>query len=190
MSSAAVADTIDLPDQRLQLTLGVRRQLVESNNYSATTGARTTHYKQGALTRLAGIGLAVVKEIAERGAGSLLLVAPFLASSQTETLRLVLHEEPVAPRKKSAEISKAANDLVLTMMAKDKEDRYQTPTELLDEGCGKPSGSSNSFRLSILIFVREQELKRPLGGDFFSWTSSRRSRCVLRLAMRQPCGPP
>ena len=55
LSSAAVADTIDLPDQRLQLTLGVRRQLVESNNYSPTTGARTTRYKQGALTPLAGI---------------------------------------------------------------------------------------------------------------------------------------
>lgn len=55
LSSAAVADTLELPDQHVELTLGLRRQLVESKNYSAATGARTTYYKQGALTPLVGV---------------------------------------------------------------------------------------------------------------------------------------
>ena len=55
LSSLAVADTLDMLDRRVQLTLGVRRQLVEAKNYHAASGALTTHYKQGALTPLAGI---------------------------------------------------------------------------------------------------------------------------------------
>lgn len=55
LSSAAVSDTLELLDQRVQVTLGVRRQLVESKNYSAATGARTTYYKQGAWTPLVGL---------------------------------------------------------------------------------------------------------------------------------------
>lgn len=55
LSSLAVADTLDMLDQRVQLTLGVRRQMVESKNYNAITGALAARYKQGALTPLAGI---------------------------------------------------------------------------------------------------------------------------------------
>ena len=55
LSSLAVADTLDMLEQRVQLTLGVRRQLVDSKNYAAATGALATRYKQGALTPLLGI---------------------------------------------------------------------------------------------------------------------------------------
>lgn len=55
LSSLAVADTLEMPDQRVQLTLGVRRQLVDSKNYAAATGALVTRYKQGALTPLLGV---------------------------------------------------------------------------------------------------------------------------------------
>ncbi|OYO29867.1 TonB-dependent siderophore receptor [Janthinobacterium sp. PC23-8] len=55
LSSLAVADTLDMLDGRVQLTLGIRRQLVESKNYNAASGALQTRYKQGALTPLAGL---------------------------------------------------------------------------------------------------------------------------------------
>ncbi|OBV39676.1 TonB-dependent receptor [Janthinobacterium psychrotolerans] len=55
LSSLAVADTLGMLDGRVQLTLGMRRQLVESKNYNAASGALQTRYKQGALTPLAGL---------------------------------------------------------------------------------------------------------------------------------------
>lgn len=41
LSSFGIADTISMWDKRVQLTVGVRQQYVESNSFNATTGART-----------------------------------------------------------------------------------------------------------------------------------------------------
>lgn len=55
LSGVAFADTLSALGDRVQLTLGVRRQHVQSENFSATTGARTTSYNESAFTPLAGI---------------------------------------------------------------------------------------------------------------------------------------
>ncbi|RKP53561.1 TonB-dependent siderophore receptor [Pararobbsia silviterrae] len=45
-SSLAVADTASILDDRIQFTAGVRDQRVNSDGFSATTGAPTTHYNE------------------------------------------------------------------------------------------------------------------------------------------------
>jgi len=54
LSGVALTDTLAVLDDRLQLTLGVRRQAIESRNY-ATTGAVTSRYKDSATTPVAGV---------------------------------------------------------------------------------------------------------------------------------------
>ncbi|MDR5760657.1 TonB-dependent siderophore receptor, partial [Caballeronia sp. LZ035] len=49
LQSVAVADTLSVAQGLVQLTVGVRRQQVESNNF-AVSGATTSHYDQGATT--------------------------------------------------------------------------------------------------------------------------------------------
>ncbi len=49
-SSLAIADTASILNNRIQLTVGVREQGVETSNYNGTTGARTTHYDKSDLT--------------------------------------------------------------------------------------------------------------------------------------------
>lgn len=51
----AVADTIGAFDERVQLTLGVRQQYVKSNNFNATTGAKSASYNDSAVTPLVGL---------------------------------------------------------------------------------------------------------------------------------------
>ena len=54
LSGIAVADTLSVLDQRLQVTLGLRKQNIESNNYNAA-GAVTTSYDDGKTTPLFGV---------------------------------------------------------------------------------------------------------------------------------------
>ncbi len=61
LSGVSVADTLGVLEDRIQVTLGARLQKVESNNYSATTGARTNPYDETAVSPMAGI---VVKPLA------------------------------------------------------------------------------------------------------------------------------
>lgn len=56
LSSVSVADTMSLFDDRLLVTVGVRRQKVEVQNYNATTGAKVTPgYDSAANLPLAGV---------------------------------------------------------------------------------------------------------------------------------------
>lgn len=55
LSSVAVADTLSLANERLLLTLGLRDQTVEADNYNTTTGVLTGHYKASAVSPLVGI---------------------------------------------------------------------------------------------------------------------------------------
>ena len=55
LSGVALADTMSVLNDRLQLTLGLRQQKVQSDNFSATTGATTSSYNKSAVTPLAGI---------------------------------------------------------------------------------------------------------------------------------------
>lgn len=53
LSGVAVADTLSMLDQRLQVTAGLRKQTIRSNNYNAA-GAVTTAYDDGKTTPLFG----------------------------------------------------------------------------------------------------------------------------------------
>jgi len=55
LSGIALADTVGVFDDRLQVTLGVRGQQIRSNNYNATSGAVSSAYDKSAVTPLAGV---------------------------------------------------------------------------------------------------------------------------------------
>lgn len=55
LTGLALADTLEMFDQRVLLTLGVRVQQVESDNFDASTGALTQHYDKRATTPLIGL---------------------------------------------------------------------------------------------------------------------------------------
>ncbi|BBK40690.1 ferric-mycobactin receptor FemA [Allostella vacuolata] len=55
LMSLAVADVLSALDGRVQLTLGLRRQQVETDNFSTTTGALTSRYDKSAVTPAVGI---------------------------------------------------------------------------------------------------------------------------------------
>lgn len=50
LSSFGIADTISMWDKRVQFTVGLRQQYVESNSFSAATGLRTGGYDASAVT--------------------------------------------------------------------------------------------------------------------------------------------
>jgi len=55
LSSIALSDTLSILQEKVQLTLGGRLQRVQVNAYSPTTGARSSHYDEDALTPAVGI---------------------------------------------------------------------------------------------------------------------------------------
>jgi iron complex outermembrane receptor protein len=55
LSSTALADTLSILDERIQLTFGVRFQRLESTNYNRTTGAVTSTYGDSAITPAVGL---------------------------------------------------------------------------------------------------------------------------------------
>lgn len=55
LSGVALVDTLSGLDDRLALTVGLRYQQVESNNYNTATGAKSSSYDENAVTPLAGI---------------------------------------------------------------------------------------------------------------------------------------
>ena len=55
LSSIVLADTLSTPDDRLQLTLGARHQQVQVDNFSASSGAKTTSYDESAITPAVGL---------------------------------------------------------------------------------------------------------------------------------------
>jgi len=50
LASVGVADTLSFADDRLQVTLGARRQSVQTEAFDATTGLRTSRYRESAVT--------------------------------------------------------------------------------------------------------------------------------------------
>lgn len=55
LDSIGVADSLSFADERVQLTLGVRRQQVVSETFSVATGARTSRYDESATTPAAAL---------------------------------------------------------------------------------------------------------------------------------------
>jgi iron complex outermembrane receptor protein len=56
LSGVAIADTLSVLDQRVQVTVGLRQQRIQSNNYNSA-GAVTTAYDDGKATPLFGVVL-------------------------------------------------------------------------------------------------------------------------------------
>lgn len=92
---------------------------------------------------------------------------PFEGQSPMVLMTKHLTEDPVPPRRRNPSVSKAASDLVLAMMAKDKEDRHQTPEELLED------------------IERVLAGKRPAGGSAGSRRGPRRGGASRRGSRRQ-----
>uniref|UniRef100_E6VE94 TonB-dependent siderophore receptor n=1 Tax=Rhodopseudomonas palustris (strain DX-1) TaxID=652103 RepID=E6VE94_RHOPX len=63
LNGFAIADTMSVLDERVMLTLGVRRQQVIAHNYSTTTGAPTTSYDQSATTPMAGLVIRPIEHL-------------------------------------------------------------------------------------------------------------------------------
>lgn len=63
LTSFALADTLSILDERVALTLGVRRQTVKATNYTPGTGAVTSTYDESATTPLAGIVLRPLQNV-------------------------------------------------------------------------------------------------------------------------------
>ncbi|MBI4712540.1 MAG: hypothetical protein HY762_04465 [Planctomycetes bacterium] len=59
--------------------------------------------------------------------------APFHGDSNTEVINKHIAEEPASPRSRNPAISNFANTIILKMMSKKREARYQTPAELLQD---------------------------------------------------------
>lgn len=55
LSSLAVADTMSFADDRVLLTLGLRDQTIELENFSQATGASTARYRENAVSPLVGV---------------------------------------------------------------------------------------------------------------------------------------
>ena len=75
---------------------------------------------------------------------------PFEGQSPMVLLTKHLTEEPPSLRKANPQVSRGAADLVARMMSKEKEDRHQTPTELLEDVervlAGRPTSGGGSRR--------------------------------------------
>lgn len=55
LTGLSIADTMSVLDERVLLTLGVRHQGIEANNYASNVGTLTTSYDKTAVTPVAGL---------------------------------------------------------------------------------------------------------------------------------------
>ncbi|WP_028605452.1 TonB-dependent receptor [Ottowia thiooxydans] len=63
-SGIAIADTLSMMDDRLQVTLGLRHQRVKSENFNGTTGATTSTYNKSVTTPGLGVLFKVAPNVA------------------------------------------------------------------------------------------------------------------------------
>ncbi len=62
-SSLAIADTMSFVNDRVLLTLGMRDQTMEQENFNPASGVSTSHYKKSAVTSLAGLVFKPMKNV-------------------------------------------------------------------------------------------------------------------------------
>ncbi|MCI2809152.1 TonB-dependent receptor [Eoetvoesiella caeni] len=67
LDSIAIADTLSFAQDRVLLTLGARKQTVDVDSYSTTTGAKTGNYNADAVSPLAGIVIKPLSNVAVYG---------------------------------------------------------------------------------------------------------------------------
>jgi serine/threonine protein kinase len=74
---------------------------------------------------------------------------PFRSSDWYELARLHVEEPPEPPRKKRPELTRAFEKIVLTCMAKDREERYAHATDLADDLDGLLGGKRSTTDVAI-----------------------------------------
>ena len=82
---------------------------------------------------------------------------PFRSADWYELARLHVEEPPEPPRQKRPELSRAFEKIVLTCMAKDRDERYATASALADDLEGVMSGKRSTTTVAI------DAVKRMLG---------------------------
>jgi serine/threonine-protein kinase len=94
---------------------------------------------------------------------------PFSGGSPMVLMTKHLTEEPPPPRKRRPGLSRAFNDLVVKMMAKEKEKRYQSPIELIEDMerviAGRGLGAGGSPPSSGTGSGRAPNASTPRGGS-------------------------
>jgi len=63
LTGLSIADTMSVLDERILLTLGVRRQGIEANNYASNVGTLTSSYDRSAVTPVVGLVVRPVENI-------------------------------------------------------------------------------------------------------------------------------
>ncbi|MBR0704141.1 TonB-dependent siderophore receptor [Bradyrhizobium diazoefficiens] len=63
LTGLSIADTMSVLDERILLTLGVRRQGIEANNYASNVGTLTSSYDRSAVTPVVGLVVKPVENI-------------------------------------------------------------------------------------------------------------------------------
>lgn len=63
LSGLSLTDQISMFDERLNLTLGIRRQWIDAQNYDQNTGVKTADYADQVWTPLAGISFAITSNL-------------------------------------------------------------------------------------------------------------------------------
>jgi iron complex outermembrane receptor protein len=63
LTGLSIADTLSVLDERVLLTLGVRRQGIEANNYLSNVGTLTSSYDKSAITPVVGLVVRPVKNV-------------------------------------------------------------------------------------------------------------------------------
>ncbi len=148
LSGIALADTIGLFADRLQLTLGLRGQQVRSNNYNAVTGAVSTAYDKSAVTPLAGVVFKATQDISlyanyieglSKGD-----VAPTTASNAGEVFA------PYKTRQKEVGVKVAMGGVIATLAAFE---------------ITKPSGSLSGTVYSVNSEQRNRGLELTMAGE-------------------------
>lgn len=148
LSGVALADTIGLFADRLQLTLGVRGQQVRSNNYNAVSGAVSTAYDKRAITPLAGILFKVTEDVSlyanyieglSKGD-----VAPTTASNAGEVFA------PYKTKQKEVGVKVAMGGVIATLAAFE---------------ITKPSGSLSNSVFSVNSEQRNRGLELTMAGE-------------------------
>jgi len=149
----------DADDRAVLTDFGIARAIA---SYVSTTGARLTigtpHYISPEQAR--GMPLDGRTDVYALGVTMYRAATgelPFRSSDWYELARLHVEEPPEPPRQKRPELSRAFEKIVLTCMAKDRDERYANASDLADDLEGVMSGKRSTTTVAI------DAVKRMLG---------------------------
>ncbi len=104
---------------------------------------------------------------------------PFQGETHIETARMHLNKPLVSPRKHNLSIPKNINKIIVKMMAKNIEDRYQTPAELIEAIKGLEQDDTATQKLKRLPPPHEGTTRHGKMKDIMVVDSSKENREAL-----------